>query len=470
MTLHPATPAFLDTLRHLLPPAVFREAEEWHLTEPRGRFRGTGLLLAPGSAEEVATILRACHGARVPVVPHSGGTGLVGGQVLSEGAAPVILSLARMDRVRAVHPSENVMVAEAGCILADVQRAAAGVGRLFPLSLASEGSARIGGLLATNAGGTQVLRWGNARALCLGVEAVTAEGEVWHGLSRLRKDNAGYDLRDLLIGSEGTLGVITAAALRLVQPPAGVGVALFAVPSPAAALDFLGLAQGRYGDAVQGFELIGRMGFEFLAETGLGSSPLSEVPDWAVLVELGLPEGIAPGDALERLFVEGEERGLVTDGVLAASEAQGAALWELRERIPEANRRIGSVSSHDISLPLSEIAPFLPEAEAALAALAPFRVNAFGHLGDGNLHFNVFAPMGVARSEFDHLRGRVKEIVHDLTHARGGSVAAEHGVGRLKVGDLERYGDPVKLSMMRAVKVALDPRGILNPGAVLRAQ
>ncbi|HVG49943.1 MAG TPA: FAD-binding oxidoreductase [Rubellimicrobium sp.] len=468
MTLQPATPAFLDTLRDRLPPAAFREAGEHHLTEPRGRFRGTGHLLAPGSTEEVAAILRACWEARVPVVPHSGGTGLVGGQILSEGTPPVILSLARMDRVRAVHPAENVLVAEAGMILADVHREAEKAGRMFPLSLASEGSARIGGLLATNAGGTQVLRYGNARALCLGVEAVTAQGEIWHGLSRLRKDNAGYDLRDLLIGSEGTLGVITAAALRLVQPPAQVGVALLAVPSPAAALELLAVAQGRYGDAVQGFELMGRMGFDFLEETGLGTSPLHPVPDWTVLVELGLPEGLEAQAALERLFEEGSGRGLVTDGVLAASEAQGAALWELRERIPEANRRIGSVSSHDISLPLSEIPSFIPEAEGALARLGPFRVNCFGHLGDGNLHFNVFAQRGVAREEFDPLRGRVKELVHDLVHARGGSVAAEHGVGRLKVGDLERYGDPVKLRMMRAVKAALDPRGILNPGAVLR--
>ncbi|WP_037281288.1 FAD-binding oxidoreductase [Rubellimicrobium mesophilum] len=470
MTLQPATPAFLDSLRDRLPPSAFREAEERHLSEPRGRFRGTGLLLAPGSTEEVAAILRACFDARVPVVPHSGGTGLVGGQVMAEGPAPVILSLARMDRVRAVHPSESVLVAEAGVILADVHREAERAGRMFPLSLASEGSARIGGLLATNAGGTAVLRHGNARALCLGVEAVTAQGEVWHGLTRLRKDNAGYDLRDLLIGSEGTLGVITAAALRLVQPPSRVGVALLAVPSPAVALELLALAQGRYGDTVQGFELMGRMGFVFLAETGLGASPLSPVPDWTVLVELGLPEGLEPQAALERIFEEGMERGLVTDGVLAASEAQATALWELRERIPEANRKIGAVSSHDISLPLSEIPAFIPEAEAALARLGPFRVNCFGHLGDGNLHFNVFPPSGVARAEFDPVRGRVKELVHDLVHARGGSVAAEHGVGRLKVGDLERYGDPVKLSMMRAVKQALDPRGILNPGAVLRAQ
>ncbi|WP_210530224.1 FAD-binding oxidoreductase [Rubellimicrobium arenae] len=469
MTLSPVTPAFVDTLRRRLPDAVFREAEERHLSEPRGRFRGTGTLLAPGSTEEVATILRACSEARVAVVPHSGGTGLVGGQLVSEGPAPVILSLARMDRVRAIYPSENVLVAEAGVILADAQEAARTAGRLFPLSLASEGSARLGGLLATNAGGTQVLRYGNARALCLGVEAVTARGEVWHGLTRLRKDNMGYDLRDLLIGSEGTLGIVTAAALRLVQPPAQVGVAMLAVASPAAALDLLALAQGYYGDAVQGFELIGRMGFEFLEETGLGASPLQPVPEWTVLMELGLPEGLAPQDALERIFVGGSERGLVTDGVLSSSEAQGTALWELRERIPEANRRIGSISSHDISLPLSEIPTFIPETEAALAAFGPVRVNCFGHLGDGNLHFNVFAPKGVARADFDPVRGRVKEMVHDLVHARGGSIAAEHGVGRLKVADLERYADPVKLAMMRAVKAALDPDGILNPGAVLRA-
>jgi FAD/FMN-containing dehydrogenase len=212
------------------------------------------------------------------------------------------------------------------------------------------------------------------------------------------------------------------------------------------------------------------MGFDFLEETGLGASPLRPLPDWTVLVELGLPEGLGPGEALGRLYAEGEERGLVSDGVLAASEAQAAALWELRERIPEANRKIDSISSHDISLPLSEIPPFIPEAEAALGTLGPFRVNCFGHLGDGNLHFNVFAPRGVARAEFDPVRERVKETVHDLVHARGGSVAAEHGVGRLKVGDLERYGDPVKLGMMRAVKAALDPLGILNPGAVLRGQ
>jgi FAD/FMN-containing dehydrogenase len=468
MALNPATPALLDALRPRLAPGAFPAAEDRHLTEPRGRLRGRGLVVAPASAEEVALVVRACAAARVGIVPHGGGTGLVGGQLMPEGPEPVILSLARLARIRALLPAEGALIAEAGATLAAVQAAAAAAGRLFPLSLASEGSATIGGVLAANAGGTAVLRWGNARALCLGIEAVTAAGEIWHGLSRLRKDNAGYALRDLLIGSEGTLGIVTAASLRIVHPPAGVAVALLAVPSPAAALELLALGQGMVGDGVQGFELIGRMGWEFLEETGLGACPLAPAPAWAVLVELGLPAGLAPGAAMERLFEAALGRGLATDGVLAASAAQGAALWALRERIPEANRRIGSVSSHDISLPLSEIAAFLTAAEAAVAAFGPLRVNAFGHLGDGNLHWNLFPPRGGDRRDWDGLRAQLKETVHDLVHARGGSVAAEHGVGRLKVADLERYADPVKLALMRSVKRALDPLGILNPGAVLR--
>ena len=467
MTLAPAD-AVLPALRALLPPAAFPEGDAFR-AEPRGRLRGEGVLVAPGSTAEVAAVVRACAAARVALVPHSGGTGLVGGQLMPDGPGPVVLSLARLRAVRGLWPEENVAEVEAGLTLSEVHALAEGAGRMFPLGLASGGSARVGGLLATNAGGVQVLRWGNARALCLGVEAVLADGTVWQGLSRLRKDNAGYDLRDLLIGSEGTLGVITAASLRLVHPPDGVAVALLAVSSPAAALSLLGMAQERVGEGVSSFELIGAMGWDFLEETSLGACPLSPVPEWCALVELGLPAGLDPRAAMEGLFAAALDANLATDGVLAESEAQARHLWELRERIPEANRRIGSVSSHDISLPLSEIAAFLPEAGARIAALGPFRVNAFGHLGDGNLHYNVFPPEGGRRADWDHLRGAVKDTVHDLVAARGGSVAAEHGVGRLKVGDLERYGDPAKLAMMRAVKAALDPAGILNPGAVLRA-
>ncbi|MGX9856052.1 FAD-binding oxidoreductase [Limimaricola variabilis] len=468
--LNPATPAFLDTLRARLPAATFREAGPEHLQEPRGRYTGQGLLLAPSSTEEVATILQACHAARIGVVPHGGGTGLVGGQVMQEGAAPVILSLARMDAIRAVHPSENVIVAEAGAILAEVQAAARDAGRMFPLSLASEGSARIGGLLSTNAGGLNVLRYGNARAQCLGLEVVTAQGEIWHGLTRLYKDNTGYALRDLMIGAEGTLGVITAAALKLAPVPLASGTALLQVASPRAALDLLALARDRVGDNVTAFELMHRQGPEFLIEAGLDARvPLDPLPEWMVLIELGLPEGLRPEDSLAAIFEAALERGLSEDGVIASSEAQAEALWAVRETIPEANRRIGSISSHDISVPLSSVPDFIAQGGSALQEVGEVRINCFGHLGDGNLHYNVFPPKGRDRREFDDIRPRVKEIVHDLAHGFGGSVSAEHGIGRLKVGDLERYGDSVKLSMMRAIKSALDPNGILNPGAVLRS-
>lgn len=465
-----ATPEFIDRLRVILPETAFRPAGTAELTEPRGRWHGQGVLVSPGSTDEVAAVLRACSAARVGVVPRSGGTGLVGGQVMPDGPLPVILSLARMDRLRRLHADEGVIVAEAGMTLAAVQDAAREAGRLFPLSLASEGSARLGGVLATNAGGTHVLRWGNARALCLGIEAVTADGRVWHGLSRLRKDNAGYDLRDLVIGSEGTLAVITAAALRMVPSPRHEVAALLAVPSPAAALDLLSLVHDVAGDQVSGFELISRQGLDFLDETGIAhADPLHPRPEWMVLLDLGISVDAAPEDLVAIIWDEAQARGLVLDGVVAASGAQREAFWHLRESIPEGNRRTGSISSHDISLPLSEIAGFIERGRRAVAALGPFRINCFGHLGDGNLHYNVFPPKGAKADDFGALRGRVQEVVHDLVHAAGGSFAAEHGVGRLKVADLERYGDPVMLSLMRGVKAAFDPLGILNPGAMLRA-
>ncbi|MBW7922142.1 MAG: FAD-binding oxidoreductase [Rubellimicrobium sp.] len=468
--LNPASADFIESLRALLPPAAFPELTEAELTEPRGRWHGQGVLVAPGATDEVAALLRACSAARVGVVPRSGGTGLVSGQVMPEGPLPVILSLARMDRLRDLRADERVIVVEAGVTLAAVQAAARDAGGMFPLSLASEGSARVGGVLATNAGGTHVLRYGNARALCLGIEAVTADGRVWHGLTRLRKDNAGYDLRDLVVGSEGTLAIITAAALRMVPAPAHEGAALLAVPSPAAALELLSLAHDVAGDQVSGFELIARQGLEFLDEGGIPHpDPLRPRPEWMVLLDLGLSGDTAPEDLITRIWERGEARGLVNDGVIAASEAQRAAFWHLRESIPEGNRRVGSVSSHDISLPLSEIAGFIERGRAAVAALGPFRINCFGHLGDGNLHYNVFPPRGAKAPDYGALRARVQEVVHDLVHEAGGSFAAEHGVGRLKVGDLERYGDPVMLSLMRGVKAAFDPQGILNPGAMLRS-
>jgi FAD/FMN-containing dehydrogenase len=460
---------FLDRLAAALPPGTLGPAEPRHLAEPRGRFAGiAGAVARPRTTAEVSCILAACTAARVGVVPWGGGTGLVGGQVAGDGPVPLVLSLERMTAVRSVAPGDNTLTVEAGLTLAATQAAAAGAGRLFPLSLASEGSATIGGTLATNAGGTAVLRYGNARDLCLGIEAVMADGTVWNGLSRLRKDNAGYDLRDLLIGSEGTLAVITAASLRLFPEPAARVTALLAVPSPEAAQDLLRLADRRMAGLVSAFELISRVGFDFLSEVGLGLAvPLDPLPEWSVLIDLGLPAALDPEPAMAALYAQAAEEGLVTDGVIAVSGLQSATLWRLREAIPEANRRIGAISSHDISLPLSAIPEFLQTAGAAVSALGPFRVNAFGHLGDGNLHYNVFPPAGGKRADHENRRSAIKTLIHDLVHARGGSVAAEHGVGRLKTGDLLRYGDPVKLTAMRAIKAALDPCGILNPGAVL---
>ena len=468
--LNSLTPERAAILREVLPEDRFSRAEAGHLQEPRGRYVGTaGLLARPRSTDEVAVLVRAACAARVPVIPYGGGTGLVGGQLAPDGPLPLVLSLDRMTAIRAVYPQENVLVAEAGVVLADVQAAATEVDRLFPLSLAAEGSARIGGNLSTNAGGTAVLRYGNARDLCLGVEAVLPSGEIYHGLSRLRKDNTGYDLRHLLIGAEGTLGIITAASLKLFARPAQEGTALFQVASPAAALSLLALARDQVGENVSGFELIHRQGFEFLSETlPQVRNPWPKTPEWCVLVELGLSGGVSPAQALERLFETAVEAGLVTDGLIAQNEAQRRDFWTIRESIPEANRRIGSVSSHDMSLPLGALSDFIENAGARIASIGKFRINCFGHVGDGNLHFNVFPMPGKTRKDHMADQDRIKRTLHDLVHEMGGSVSAEHGIGRLKVDDLERYGDPAKLAAMRAIKAALDPHGIMNPGAVLR--
>lgn len=469
--LNSLTPDRAAALRTVLPADRFAHADAGHLQEPRGRYAGTaGLVARPRSTDEVAALIRAAADARVPVIPYGGGTGLVGGQLAPDGPLPLILSLERMNAVRAVYAEENVLVAEAGVILSEVHAAAEAVNRLFPLTLAAQGSARIGGNLATNAGGTGVLRYGNARDLCLGVEAVLPSGDIYHGLSRLRKDNTGYDLRHLLIGAEGTLGVITAASLKLFARPAQTGTALLQVASPAAALSLLAMARDHVGEGVSAFELIHRQGFDFLGETmPQVRNPWGQTPEWCVLVELGLSGGASPVAALEHLFEAAMQAGLVADGMIAQSEGQRTDFWTIRESIPEANRRIGSVSSHDISLPLGALADFIALAGARIAALGDFRINCFGHVGDGNLHYNVFPMPGKTRADHVDQREQIKRTLHDLVHELGGSVSAEHGIGRLKVDDLERYGDPAKLTAMRAIKAALDPLGIMNPGAVLRA-
>lgn len=468
--LNPADAAFVESLAARLPEGSLRPAEARYLEEPRGRWQGlAGAVALPRTTEQVAEVVRACAAARVGIVPWGGGTGLVGGQILPEGPAPILLSLERMTAVRGVWPEENAIAVEAGMTLQAVQQAAEGVGRLFPLSLASEGTAQIGGALGTNAGGLNVLRYGNARDLCLGIEAVMADGSIHHGLKRLRKDNTGYDLRHLIIGSEGTLGILTAASLRLFPRPDVNLTAMLVVPSPAAALKLLTLAGALAPGMVSAFELMHRMGFDFLSQTMPEvTQPFATAPEWSVLLELGLPSSVPAEEMMATLYAQADAAGLVLDGVIATSETQRAQLWRIRESIPEANRRIGSVSSHDISLPLSAVPDFIPQALAALARIDTFRVNCFGHLGDGNLHFNVFPAEGRTRRDHDAQRDAVKTCVHDLVDQMGGSVSAEHGIGRLKVGDLERYGDPAKLAAMRAIKAALDPLGILNPGAMLR--
>ena len=465
----PASPAFLAALSARLPKGRLREAAPRYLEEPRGRWAGRAAAVAtPATTEEVATILRAAAEARVAIVPYGGGTGLVGGQVCPDGTAPLILSLERMTAIRGLWPEENILIAEAGAVIADIQSAAEAADRLFPLSYGAEGTARIGGALAVNSGGINVLRYGTARDLCLGIEAVLPGGRILRGLRRLRKDNTGYDLRNLLIGSEGTLGVITAASLRLFPRPARTGTALFVVRDAAAALSLLARMRDRVGEGASAFELLAGTGLAMLDEAGMGlRQPFAPIPDWVALVELGLPPALDPQAELEAVFEAALAAGEVTDGVVAQTGQQRADFWRLREAVPEANRKIGAVASHDIALPLSEIPGFLVRAAQAVAEVAPLRINAFGHLGDGNLHYNLFPPPGRAARDFDAVKDSVSAAIHDLVHEMGGSFSAEHGVGRLKTAELERYGDPVRLEVMRAIKALLDPDGLMNPGAVL---
>lgn len=469
MSLQDPSPELIARLKERLGPKGWRDPAEnpRYLAEPRGKWRGRAALIArPDNAEDVAFTLAACGAARVGLVPYGGGTGLVGGQVRpEEGPAPVLLSLERMNRIRAVDGADNVLVAEAGATLQAVRDAAERAGRLFPLSYASQGTAQIGGALAVNSGGVQVLRYGTARDLCLGLEAVLPDGSIHHGLKRLRKDNTGYDLRNLLIGSEGTLGVITAAALKLVPQPVETAAALIATPSPRAAIDLLRLLQDQLGEVVSAFELIAGQGLVFRDEAGLApKAPISPAPDWSALIEIGC-RGARAG--LEACLTEAFENGLASDGVLAESEAQRQALWAVRETIPEANRRVGAIASHDISVPVSRLPAFIDAAAAAIRGLDPaLRINCFGHIGDGNLHYNLFPPKGAERAAYRDQSAALTRCVHDLVDAHDGSISAEHGIGRAKAADLARYGDPAKLAAMRAVKTALDPAGFLNPGAL----
>ena len=438
------------------------------LAEARGRFRGTAAaVVRPADTTETAAVVRACAEAGVAVVPQGGNTGLVGGAVPAAGQ--VLVNLGRMDRVRALDADGNTVTAEAGCVLADIQRAAGGADRLFPLSFAAEETCQIGGNLATNAGGIQVLRYGSARALTLGVEVVLADGRVWNGLCDVAKNNAGYALKDLFVGSEGTLGIVTAATLRLVPRPRQVVTALAALPSLAAALEAMGALQSATGGRLVACETISRVALDLaLAHLPDARAPFGARPPWTVLAEFhgGTGDDLRP--AVQAAIATLTRCGTARDAAVADSAAEAAPWWRLRKGIPGAQTREGASLKHDIAVAPHRMPAFVDETSTAVAAAVPgVRVCAFGHLGDGNLHFNLSQPPGGDRAAFLAQRERLARIVHDRVAACGGSIAAEHGIGLAKTAELARLRPGVEIELMRSLKAALDPAGILNPGKVL---
>ncbi len=438
----------------------------------RQRQRGRALaVVRPGSTTEVAAVVKACAGSGTTLVPQGGNTGLVVGSVPDASGSQIVLSLRRLNAVRALDPDNLTMTVEAGCILQNLQQAAEQAGFLFPLSLAAEGSCTIGGNLATNAGGTQVLRYGNARDLCLGLEVVNAQGEVWNGLSGLRKDNTGYDLRHLMIGSEGTLGIITAATMKLYPLPAAQLTAWAAVPSMEAALQLLGLAHSRLGPSLTGFEVMGQFALSLVDKHYPQQRvPLYKNTPWCVLLENSDSENEQHARTqFEALLEAAMEAGCVSDAVVAENITQARALWHIRENIPLAQAKEGLNIKHDISIPVSRIPAFVAETDALLHREIPgVRLVNFGHLGDGNLHYNVQAPEGGDNQAFlRDWEDKVNTLVFDQVHRFNGSISAEHGVGELKACKLPLYKDATALAMMRAIKQALDPENLLNPGKVL---
>ncbi len=466
--------ALLDTLRQAVGAAHVLIDGDLTAYEHDWRQRACGRALAvvrPGSTDEVAAVVRACAARGASIVPQGGNTGLAVGSVPDDSGTQVVLSLRRMDAVRAIDAANLTITVEAGGILQNLQQAAEQAGFLFPLSMASEGSCTIGGNLAANAGGTQVLRYGNARELCLGLEVVTAQGEVWNGLSGLRKDNTGYDLRDLFIGSEGTLGIITAATMKLYPLPAARLIAWAAVPSMQAAVDLLGLAHQHLGAGLTGFEVMNQFALSLVDKHYPQQRvPLFRTSPWCVLLENSDHESEDHARTLfERLLEAALEAGCVNDAVVAESLSQAQALWHIRESIPLAQAEEGLNIKHDISVPVSRIPAFVAETDALLAREVPgVRLVDFGHLGDGNLHYNVQAPEGGdAKAFLREQEERINTLVFDAVARHGGSISAEHGIGSLKAAKLPHYKSPVALRMMRAIKQALDPKGIMNPGRVL---
>ena len=448
-----------------------REAIEPWLVDWRGRYRGNAAaMLMPASTQEVVDIVRLCAETRTPLVPQGGNTSMVGGATPGSDGGALLLSMRRMDRIRSISAAAGQAICEAGVILSHLHDAAAAEGRRFPLSLGAKGSATIGGLVSTNAGGTQVLRFGTMRGLVLGLEAVFPDGSLFEALTPLKKDNRGYDLRQLLIGAEGTLGIVTAANLKLVEAIGSRAVAWVGLASPEHALDLLRLLESRTGDAVESFELVPRIALELvLAHVPGTRPPLGSAHGWHVLVEAVAPPGAAaPDEALARALETAMEAGLVEDAAIAASEAQAEGFWRLREGIAEAERKEGAGAKHDLSVEVSAMPAFMMGATAEVEARFPgTRVIAFGHLGDGNVHFNVMAPPGAGSEWIREEAPVVTSFVHDLVTAASGSISAEHGIGQMRLSELARLSDPARLRAMRAIKQALDPHGLMNPGKLV---
>ncbi len=451
---------------------VITDAETMHpyLGDWRGRYRGAArCVVRPGTTAEVSAIVRACSAAGVAMLPQGGNTSHCGASIPDKSGKTVLISLSRLNKIRAVDAANNTITVEAGCVLQNLQEAALAVDRLFPLSLAAEGSCQIGGNLSTNAGGVQVLRYGNARELVLGLEVVLPDGEVWNGLRGLRKDNTGYDLKQLFIGAEGTLGIITAAVVKLFPLPRSTATAWLAIASPQAAIGLLNGLQAAFGAMLTACELVSDISLGMVLKHIPGAQPPLEKSPWYLLVELsGSGEEDALRDTLATFLEPALENGTISDAVLAQSVDQAKRLWNLRESISEAQKIEGFSIKHDISVPVSRIPEFLERAGAALQHAWPgIRIVAFGHVGDGNLHYNQSKPEAGENAAFIAAQPQVNEMVHDIVHQLGGSISAEHGIGQLKREEILRYKSPLEMQMMRTIKQAFDPRGLMNPGKVV---
>ena len=465
------SPPILDALRQIVgPKGWIDEAADMapYLVEERGLYQGeTDAIVRPASTEEVAKVMGICHEAAVPVVPQGGNTGLCGGGVPAGG---IVLSLGRMKTIRTLDPLNKTITVEAGAVLADIQQAAAEAGALFPLSLGAEGTCQIGGNLSTNAGGVGVLRYGNARDLVLGLEVVLPDGRLWDGLRGLRKDNTGYDLKHLFIGAEGTLGIITAAVLKLFPTPVTRVTALTAGSDLHKMMALFSRLQDAFVDGLTACELMSRTSLEFGQRHIPGIKDPFETPhNQYVLIELTSPrldDGMR--ESLEDILGQAFDNGLTQDAVIATSESQAEALWRIRETIPEAQKHEGGSIKHDVAVPVSSVADFIEQASILVEAeMDGIRVCAFGHLGDGNIHFNLSQPTGMDKQAFLDQWGRFNKLVHDLVVSMYGSFSAEHGIGQLKRGEMERYKSSVELDLMRTLKKTLDPKNIMNPGKIL---